>query len=368
MIGGKVQKGRLRVVFARKETAGLDAILLVNTNSEDPNFIYMTDFTSGIFESSMLLLERGRGAVTLFTSPLEYGTAMAQKPNGMKIVNVDSKAKLDLLKRRISRKAIGINADFLPYSYYLRIRKRYAPKKLASVSDAFTAVRLIKNDAEIARIRKGSAITKKAIGIARKSLREGMTEKELAAVFENAIRTMGADGTAFSTIACFGRNAALPHHMPDNTRLRYGDFVLLDVGAKVDNYCSDVTRTFLFGNDRKGIPDYGRKMAIINTVREAQSLAIKSIKEGVLANKPHMVAQEHIERANGGIYKGKFTHALGHSVGIEVHDGPGLWPGAKFRLKAGTVTSVEPGIYIEGFGGARIEDDVVVTKNGAAIL
>jgi Xaa-Pro aminopeptidase len=368
MIGRKVQKDRLHGVFARKEAIGLNAILLVNTNSEDPNFVYMTDFTSGIFESSMLLLERRNGTVTLFTSPLEYGTAMAQKPKGMTVVNVDSKTKLDLLKRKISGKAIGINADFLPYGYYLRIKKRYAPKKLTSVSDAFTAVRLVKSDAEIARIRKGSTITKKAIEIARKSLREGMTEKELAAIFENAIRTLGADGTAFSTIVCFGKNAALPHHMPDNTKLKYGDFVLMDVGAKVDNYCSDVTRTFLFGSDRKTIPDYDKKMAVISTVKEAQSLAIKSIKEGVLANKPHMVAQEHIERANGGIYKGKFTHALGHSVGIEVHDGPGLWPGAKFRLKAGTVTSVEPGIYIEGFGGARIEDDVVVTKNGAAIL
>ncbi len=366
MLSEKTVKARLKDIFAHQKAKGLDSILIVNTDNEDPNFIYMTDFRSGIFEQSFLLLERH--GMTLFTSPLEYETALKQKSGSMRVINVDSKKKLELLKRKISGKTIGINAGFMPYSYYLSIRKRYSVKKMVDVSDAFVSVRLVKTPMEVERIRKGSSITKKAIEVSRRALKIGMTEKQLCTIFENALKSLGADGTAFSTIVCFGKNAALPHHMPDGTKLRYGDFVLIDAGAKIDNYCSDVTRTFIFGNYKKKIPDFEKKMAVINTVKEAQKLAIKSIKEGVLGSKPHLVAQTRIDTANGGVYKGKFTHALGHSVGIEVHDGPGLWPSAKFKLKAGTVTSVEPGIYIVGFGGARIEDDILVTKNGAVVL
>ena len=201
-------------------------------------------------------------------------------------------------------------------------------------------------------------------------MKVGVSEKQVAAEFDSLILKFGADGTSFPSIVCFGRNAALPHHSPDHTRLKYGDFVLIDVGVKLDNYCSDVTRTIIFGTEKGRIKDYDRKAEILKTVKDAQSMAIKSIREGQIGEKPHLIAEKHINSVGGGRYKGMFIHSLGHSIGIEVHDGSGrfLSPGSKLVLKQGMVTSVEPGIYIPGFGGARFEDDIVVKKNGAMIL
>ena len=362
----KTLKQRVSNVFGG--TRGLESILITNTNSADPNFIYLTDLVGGLFEWSMLLATKSK--VILFTSPLEYELAREQLRNGIQIVNLDKKEKLQILIDAVKGKKIGINARFVPYDTYVHLKKRLKIKEFVDVSGAFDAARQVKGSIELDRIAAANRITKRAIAQVYKSLRVGMTEKEAAAEFEYLILKHGADGTSFPSIVCFGRNAALPHHGPDGTRLRYGDFVLIDVGVKLDNYCSDVTRTTIFGSDRRRIEDYRRKAEILRIVKHAQSLAIKSIHAGQIGEKPHLIAEKHINSAANGRYKGTFIHSLGHSIGIEVHDGEGrfLTPGSKLILKPGMVTSVEPGIYVPGFGGARFEDDIVVTKKGARIL
>ncbi len=350
------------------DAAKVDRILLANTNSEDPNFVYITDLIGGLFEGNFLLIKKD--SITLFTSPLEYELAREQLGTRIGIVNLDSQKKVEMLVKEIKGRSVGINGNFLPYNSYMRIRKRMKMRKVVDASTAFEKAREVKGILEISRIRKANRITKLAIADVQKRLKVGMTEKEAAMMFENRILELGADGTSFDSIVCFGRNAALPHHSPDSTKLRYGDMVLMDVGVRISNYCSDVTRTMIFGNDKKRIRDYERKQRIIDIVREAQAAAIAAIKPGILGEKPHMIAQSIIDNADNGRYKGTFMHALGHSIGIEVHDGSGrfLSPGSKLMLREGMVSSVEPGIYIPGFGGARIEDDVVVTRNGAIIL
>ena len=359
---------RNRVAKVFKATNRLRNILIVNTSSEDPNFIYMTDLLGGLFEGSLLLVSDS--AVTLFTSPLEYELAKEQLRNGIKIVNLDRKEKVELLVKALKGKIVGINGSFVPYETYRHLKKRLKVKRFVDVSAAFEKARQVKDAQEIRRIKNANRITKKAIADTQKALKVGMTEKEAAAMFDSLILKHGADGTSFPSIVCFGRNAALPHHSPDRTKLRYGDFVLIDVGVKLDNYCSDVTRTMIFGTDKSRIKDYNKKVQILKTVKDAQSLAIKSIKEGQIGEKPHLIAERHINSVDNGRYKGTFIHSLGHSIGIEVHDGSGrfLTPGSKLVLKPGMVTSVEPGIYIPGFGGARFEDDIVVTRNGAIVL
>lgn len=350
------------------DAAKVDRILLANTNSEDPNFVYITDLIGGLFEGNFLLIKKD--SITLFTSPLEYELAREQLGTRIGIVNLDSQKKMEMLVKEIKGRSVGINGNFLPYNSYMHIRKRMKMRKVVDTSTAFEKAREVKGILEISRIRKANRITKSAIAEVQKRLKVGMTEKEAAMMFENRILELGADGTSFDSIVCFGRNAALPHHSPDSTKLRYGDMVLMDVGVKISNYCSDVTRTMIFGNDKKRIRDYERKQRIIDIVREAQAAAIAAIKPGILGEKPHMIAQSIIDNADNGRYKGTFMHALGHSIGIEVHDGSGrfLSPGSKLMLREGMVSSVEPGIYIPGFGGARIEDDIVVTRNGAIIL
>ncbi|MDE1846405.1 MAG: aminopeptidase P family protein [Candidatus Micrarchaeota archaeon] len=351
---------KIAKIFANAKNT--DVIVLVNNNSQDPNFAYLAGYTSGVFEYDLLVFTKTRAYH--ITSQLEYQTALLQKHPEIKIVlrNKEGDHK-KLLKRLINGKRVGINGSFLTVESYQAIKKKYTAKKMVDVSEAFAKARLIKDSQEIEEIKGAIRITKWAMLQIQQDFKEGITERQLAAKFDYISSSLGAQKPSFDTIVCFGKNAALPHHMPDETKLKAGDFILIDAGSKVNNYCSDLTRTFLFTKEKN------KEMEeVYNTVKEARIRAIHAIKVGATGEEIHKVANDYIESANGGIYKGKFIHALGHSLGIEVHDGVGFWPGASQRLEAGMVITVEPGIYIEGFGGVRIEDDILITKDGAIIL
>jgi Xaa-Pro dipeptidase len=198
--------------------------------------------------------------------------------------------------------------------------------------------------------------------------REGMTEKQLGAIFNNMMINRGAGALAFETIVSFGRNSAFPHHFPDNTMLKRNDIVLVDAGAKCGNYCSDMTRTFMFKPDKRSAA-YKRVAAMIRVVKKAQRNAISLMKEGTVGKEVHLSAEKTINEANGGIYNGRFTHSIGHSIGLETHDCDlRLNHGSKLILKRGMIFSCEPGIYLPGFGGVRIEDDVLITEKGNKVL
>jgi len=358
---------RLKKIF--KETKGISTILLVNTSSPDPNFLYVSGFEGGPFEGNIVILKKN--SAELLTSILEYEDMEKQKPKGMDVIEMKSAEQVKrILSKNIKGRPIGINGDFLPYTSYSRIKLRYKPKRIIDVSDAFAKTRLVKEDSEVKMVRKAAMVTKKAMFKIKKKLKVGVTEKEIADAFDEISRKLGSEGPSFSTIVCFGRNSAVAHHNPDSTKLKYGDFVLIDAGAKSGNYCSDITRTFIFGKDKARIKYYEKKLEIYRIVKEAQLKAIKAIKEGVKSATIHNIAEDYIAKAEGGKYKKfVFEYALGHSIGIEVHDpGGGLSPNSKLKLKQGIITSVEPGIYMPGFGGVRLEDDILVTKDGAVVL
>ncbi len=358
-----MSSSRLNSVFSNAR--GVDAIVIINTDMRDPNFTYLTELKSGVYEGDVLIAERN--GMKLLTSKLEYETAISQKREHLEVIEARSSAEKmrGEMRSAIRDKVIGINGGFLPYSYFAQISK-YKPKKIVDVGRAFSAARMVKDSHEIESIRRAASITKFAILEAQKSLKEGITEREIAAKFNYAAQDFGADGLAFDSIVSFGQNAALPHHMPDNTKLTEGSFVLIDVGAKVDGYCADITRTLIFKEEKA--KDLSKMKEMLKVVKDAQLAAIKAIKPGVKGSTIHKIAAQYIDTAAGGKYKGTFIHSLGHSVGIEVHDGPGFSPNATETLKPGMVITAEPGIYIEGFGGVRIEDDVLVTESGATVL
>jgi Xaa-Pro dipeptidase len=344
---------------------GIDRIVLVNTSEKDPNFTYLTGFKGGLFEESILLADRK--GLTLFTSSLEYETALKQRFDGLRIVDPsDPEAAKALLSGALKGKRIGINGSFLPYSKYLSLRKRYRPKRIADVNGSFMKARLVKSAEEIASIREAARITRTAQERILKYLRAGITERSVAREFDDISEGLGSGRPSFDTIVCFGKNASLPHHMPDDTKLKAGDFVLIDAGATVGNYCSDMTRTSVFGG--AGARGRGEKAEMLRIVKEAQGKAIRGIRPGKKGSEIDGIARSYLDTVDKGKYKGRFIHALGHSVGIEVHDGEGFSPGSKLTLKENMVITVEPGVYVPDFGGVRFEDDILITKKGCKII
>lgn len=356
---------KLENVFKNATAAGADLILLANTGNEDPNFLYLTEFESGLFENNILLARRDR--MMLLTNSLEYETALAQKNRIMDVVNIGNSNEMSkILKQEIKDKVIGINMGFLPAGS-LGIIKKFRPRKIIDISGAFAKARAIKDETELKKIRIANSITKKAFREIPKYFREGITEKEIAARFNYLMAYNGSDKEAFDTIVSFGKNSALPHHFPDSTKLAKNSIVLIDAGAKYKNYCADLTRTFIFKPDRASAK-YKKMIGIYETVRKAQRIGLTKAVEEENGRNVHAAAVEFINTAYRGKYKGKFIHSLGHSIGIETHD-----PGASFsqqsvKLKKNMVISDEPGIYIVGFGGVRIEDDVLIGKNKSIFL
>ncbi|MDE1869526.1 MAG: M24 family metallopeptidase [Candidatus Micrarchaeota archaeon] len=298
-------------------------------------------------------------------SPLSYEAAMQQKHPQVKVVLANREgAHRKILTRLLKNKKVGINGSFMTVDFYNMVKKRYTPKKMVDVSPAFEKARLIKEEVEIEQMRNAIRITKWAMLQIQHDFKEGITERQLATKFDYITRSLGGGRVeGFDTIVCFGKNSALPHHMPDETKLKEGEVILIDAGASVNNYASDLTRTFFFGKHKDP-----KMEKVYETVKQARINAIHAMKPGAKASDIHKIAEDYINNAEGGIYKGKFIHALGHSLGIEVHDGVGLTPNTDLVLEPGMVITVEPGIYIEGFGGVRIEDDILVTKDGSLIL
>lgn len=358
-----ILKNRLKKIFSNIGK-NIDLIVILNSQTADPNFYYLTGFTSGLFENNILLVERN--GIELITDRLEFETALEQKIKNMKIKSINKANELEkYLKQKLSNKIIGINFSFLPIAYF-RYLKQYKPKKIIDVGKAFMGARLVKDEKEIENIRIANEITKKAFKKIQQYFKTGITEKELAATFEYLMRKNNASEEAFETIVSFDKNSALPHHFPDNTKLKENSIVLIDAGAKYNNYCADITQTFIF-KPNKNSDKYKKIIEMYNIVKQAQQIGLKNAKENANGKEVHNAVNNFINSVHKGKYNGKFIHSLGHSIGIETHDGPGF-SNQNNILKENMIISDEPGIYINGFGGVRIENDVLIKKNKSVFL
>ena len=227
--------------------------------------------------------------------------------------------------------------------------------KLTDSMPAFVEAMSVKTEAELCHIERACNIAERALEKLLGELKEGDTENEVAARLEYYMRSLGAEDRSFETIAAFGKNSSVPHHAPDQTVLKKGMPVLLDFGCKVNGYCSDITRTYLFGKGENY--DYFKK--IYGCVEEAHLCAAQNIREGMSGGEADALARNTLAAA--GLDK-FFTHSLGHGIGINIHEFPTLRQGANCLLKNGMVFSIEPGVYFEGEFGIRIEDSVTLSN------
>ena len=353
------QKARLARIF---ENSGddLDVVAVVNGEHVDPNFFYVSGYRSGIFERSMLFLFPD-GHVEVLTNHLEEEAARQRRDY---TVHVEKGSGPSERRRMVSSilkgsKRVGINFQGVSHKDYRALEATLGSKKLIDVSEALSKSRMIKDPDELELVSRAAQIISAVVEGVPELLKEGMTERALKAQIDYQMVERGADSPSFESIVAFGESSALPHYSPGERRLRRGDNVLVDVGARYHLYCSDITRTFFFG------PASQPLKRAYSKVLEAQTKAIEAIKEGASGRAVHQVAARVIDESE---FKGRFTHGLGHSLGLEVHDGPGLTLRNSPKLKRNMVLTVEPGIYLPGMGGVRIEDDVVVTKDSCELL
>lgn len=335
------------VLPALLQAHNLDA-LVVSTLT---NVRYYTGFTG----SNGLLLVSPKSQ-TLYTDPRYTAQAMQESSCPVKIVSGPLlKAVLARLKRA-KAKRIGMEDKRISLALHRGLSQA---GQLIELGDEVEKPRWVKTAHEVELIRASVALNSGALDRAMKRFKVGMRESELAAEIDFQMRKLGAEATAFETIVASGPHSALPHAKPRTNRIETGGYLLIDMGACYRGYMSDMTRTF-------GVGDVPRKAArIYKAVLEAQLAAIDAVRPGRLVNRVHAAAVDVLKRHGLDSY---FVHSTGHGLGLEIHEAPRLGKKEKTPLEAGMVITIEPGVYVEGFGGVRIEDTVLVTETGVEVL
>jgi Xaa-Pro aminopeptidase len=333
--------------------AGAQALLVTHP----ANVTYLTGFTG---EDSYLLFSTERAIVL---SDPRFTTQLGEECPGLDLyIRRPGATMLQAIARvlrsaRVSR--LGIEADSMSVALREQIATERPRMEILPTSGLVETLRQIKDQEEVARIRRAVWQAEKALAVLRSTLRPDKTEKQIAAELEYQMRLFGAKGCSFSSIVGVGSRAALPHATPGNHRVGQSDFVLLDWGANEELYNSDLTRVLVTG---KISPRFER---VYQTVLQAQTRAIAAIRPGASTRQVDRVARTAIAKAGFGRY---FGHGLGHGLGLAVHEAPRLAANSDTPLKPGMVITVEPGIYLPGWGGVRIEDDVLVTRQGHEVL
>lgn len=249
-------------------------------------------------------------------------------------------------------KTVGIPFEVTTYPEYKKLEE--AGLTLVDSMPAFRECMSVKNGSELAAIARACDIAEEGFLKLLSEIREGMTETEVAALLEYNMRMLGAYSVSFDTIVAFGAHAAVPHHETGDAKLKFGDEILIDFGCKVDGYCSDITRTFLFGDDGK----HGEFKKAYAAVLTAHELVKEKLTAGMTGGDGDAIARDYLTAQGYGNY---FTHSLGHGIGLNIHEFPFVRRGGKDILKNGMVFSDEPGVYLAGEYGIRIEDTITLS-------
>ncbi|HEY2147394.1 MAG TPA: Xaa-Pro peptidase family protein [Pirellulales bacterium] len=346
----QTRRDKLRKLIRK---ADADALLVTSF----VNVTYLSGFTGD--DSYMLVTRTGE----VLLSDQRYTTQLQEECPGVELsIRPPRVNMLQLVVKALNAANVlrlAIEADSMTVGLRDRIADKLPKMAIAPTTGLVEKLRMVKDPEEIAEIRRAVDQAELAFAVLKASIRPEQTEKEVADNLEHQMRLFGAKGASFTPIIAVGPRAALPHARPTRKRIGEGDFVLVDWGADDGLYKSDLTRVLVTGK----IPP--KLERVYGVVLNAQLQAIKAIRPGVSCQAVDSVARSVIENAGFGR---RFGHGLGHGIGLEIHESPRLGQKQKQVLEAGMVVTVEPGIYLPGWGGVRIEDDVLVTKSGHEVL
>lgn len=327
---------------------GVDAVIVL----DELNQHYLSEFA---FTDGFLLITHTKAY--LVTDFRYYEMALNSANKSFEVLTPENRT--EFMNKALAEencKTVGFEGGSVSFDVYRRYCEKHPHLKFENIADTIEVIRQIKDADEIAKMQKAQDITDKAFSHVLSVINRNMTELDVAVELEYAMRKNGAGAFAFETISVSGDASALPHGTPRNVKLRDG-FLTMDFGAKFDGYCSDMTRTIVIGK-----PDEDIKK-LYNTVLKAQLSALEYLKAGADCGEADKIARDIIDSVPE--YKGAFGHSLGHSVGLFIHESPRLYSrGFGRKLKVGEILTVEPGIYLFGKYGCRIEDMVAITENG----
>ncbi|MEH7335463.1 aminopeptidase P family protein [Neobacillus drentensis] len=324
---------------------GIDGILITSSY----NRRYISNFTGS---AGVVLISADKA---LFITDFRYIEQASKQCGGFEIIKFSGSIPEEVAQqaKNLGIKKLGIEEDYLTYSSF-KVYDKEVEAELVPVSGVVEKLRLIKTDAEIKILKEAADIADAAFKHILDFIRPGKTELEVSNELEFFMRKAGATSSSFDTIVASGHRSALPHGVASDKVIENGDMVTLDYGAYYKGYVSDITRTVAVGE-----PDSKLK-EIYNIVLESQLRGMDGIKPGITGKEADALTRDYITEKGYGEY---FGHSTGHGIGLEVHEGPGLSSKSDLVLEPGMVVTCEPGIYIPGLGGVRIEDDTLITKN-----
>ena len=343
-------KKRINALIGSFDSLGIDCFII----SCGRSLRYLSGYTGS---NGLCVITRDK---RYFITDFRYREQIKKEVRGFDII-ISGEYLFNELKTRdlLNGRKAGFESKRITFQDYKNITKYIPRKNLVPVEDVIDDMASVKDKNEIECIRNAAATGDKIFNDIISLVKPGVGEIELAAEISYRVKKYGCEKDAFEPIVLSGAKSAMPHGKPDKKKLRRGEFVLFDYGCVYDGYHSDMTRTVFLGKPKK------KDLEIYNAVLEAQRLAVAAVRKGIVCSELDLVARSYIR--NEG-YDEYFGHALGHGVGLEVHETPRISDKCHNRLVSGNVITIEPGIYIPGYGGVRIEDDVVVKHNGCEIL
>ena len=344
---------RIAALVDGLSAAHLDGLLV----SGLPNIRYLTGFSG----SSALLVVTPRDVV--FITDFRYQTQVAEEIGDVARISIEASSLWTGLWQQLttlpSVRVLGFETAHIQHRDFQRLVEAGGRWQWRPTVDLVETLRERKDEDEIARIADAAGVATRALGRTLPGVHAGMSELQVAGVLEKALRDEGSEGFPFPSIVASGPRSALPHARSSPRTIARGDFLLMDFGAEVGGYCSDMTRTVVIGR----ASDEHR--AVYDVVRVANERGASGVRAGMTGRDADAIARQYIERAG---YGDLFGHSLGHGIGLEVHEAPRLSKTAEGALPEGAVVTIEPGVYRPGWGGVRIEDDVVLAADGPHVL